>query len=129
MRTLETPLELCLTSNVLSKSVPSYAAHHFGKHYQVRSIFKESGANSTKSEGDIEREKETGDPVILCTDDSAVFGSPLSREYAIAMSAFRIGRKEMAILAAEAIEATFLEEGHIKDALRKRAKDFVDGLE
>lgn len=75
------PLELCLTSNVLSRSVEGgYEGHHFG----------EFGA------GAGERRMNA---VSLGTDDSAVFGSTLSQEYAIAAWAFGMGRGEMAALA------------------------------
>lgn len=34
-------------------------------------------------------------PVVLCTDDSGLFGTTLSHEYAIAARAFGLGREEL----------------------------------
>lgn len=84
-----TPLELCLTSNILSHAatIRSYAEHHFLRHYPH------------------------GHPVVLCTDDTAVFGSPLSAEYAHAMDAFGLKREDVVKLAGEALDAVFLPDG------------------
>lgn len=98
LRALQIPVELCLTSNVLSKSVPSYEEHHFRLHYQAST---------------------SGCPVTLCTDDSAVFGSPLSREYAIAATTFGLGEDDMWSLAHNGVSAAFLGSEH-KRALAAR---------
>ncbi|PSC76982.1 Adenosine deaminase [Micractinium conductrix] len=88
------PLELCLTSNVLTRSVPSYADHHFPSFWP-------------------------GHPVVLCTDDSGVFASSLSREYALAAAAFNLSDEELQQLAVAAADYTFLEPGE-RAALRER---------
>jgi adenosine deaminase len=81
------PLELCLTSNLLvcPQIVPEYSAHHFARHYAQ------------------------DHPVALCTDDTAVFGSSLSQEYAIAMQAFGLSRDETKRIARDALQASFLD--------------------
>lgn len=81
------PLELCLTSNLLvcPQVVPEYSAHHFARHYAQEH------------------------PVALCTDDTAVFGSSLSQEYAIAMQAFSLSRDETRRIARDALQASFLD--------------------
>lgn len=81
-----TPVELCLTSNILScaATIPSYKDHHFTLHHPHQ-------------------------PLALCTDDSAVFGSSLSQEYAIAMATFSLTETEMIKLAKEALAASCLD--------------------
>jgi hypothetical protein len=49
------PVELCITSNIKTITFPSAEAHHFAKLYESRH------------------------PVVLCTDDSGVFGTSLSQ--------------------------------------------------
>ena len=59
-------MELCLTSNVITKSVASYDEHHF----------KELWAQ--------------GHPVALCTDDAGVFSTTLTQELQHAARAFAL---------------------------------------
>lgn len=99
------PLEICLTSNVKTGSVPGYADHHLREWLQAQ------------------KKKENSNALVLCTDDpsDAIFGTTLSREYAIAAHAFGLGREELAALAAGAAGAAFLgEEG--RAALRGRLR-------
>lgn len=49
-----------------------------------------------------------GHPIILCTDDSGVFSTSLSQEYAIAAKAFDLSRHQLVALAEGAIDHTFL---------------------
>ena len=60
------PLEICLTSNVKTESVPGYDDHHFQHYLQA------------------------GHPVALCTDDSGVFQTTLSQEYFHAAETFSL---------------------------------------
>ncbi|MCJ1240552.1 hypothetical protein MMC14_008556 [Varicellaria rhodocarpa] len=77
-------LELCLTCNVNAKLISGgYATHHFS-HW-----------------------RNTGCPVILCTDDVGVFSSPLSNEYLLAAEHFNLDRKALFELCKGAIEAIF----------------------
>ncbi len=52
---LGVPVELCITSNIKTITFPSAEAHHFAKLYESKH------------------------PVVLCTDDSGVFGTSLSQ--------------------------------------------------
>eukprot|EP00771_Trimastix_marina_P004101 gnl/Trimastix_PCT/837.p1 GENE.gnl/Trimastix_PCT/837~~gnl/Trimastix_PCT/837.p1 ORF type:complete len:338 (+),score=91.25 gnl/Trimastix_PCT/837:99-1112(+) len=52
------PLELCPTSNVLTKSVPSYEEHHFRYFWEHRH------------------------PLAICTDNTGVFNTTVSEEFA-----------------------------------------------
>ncbi|TKY90812.1 hypothetical protein EX895_000810 [Sporisorium graminicola] len=82
------PIELCLTSNLLSNSVAALENHHFGLHY-------------SPTEG----------ATICCisTDDSGVFGSPLSNEYRLVMDGFGLDERQTFELAKRTLRATFLE--------------------
>ncbi|KXZ56423.1 hypothetical protein GPECTOR_1g377 [Gonium pectorale] len=91
------PLELCLTSNVLTQSVPSYPEHHFAELYAA------------------------GHPVVLCTDDSGVFGTTLSREYAIAASAFNLPVAALHELVRKSVDYIFADEQE-KSQLRQRVE-------
>ncbi|EDL28034.1 mCG11969, isoform CRA_a [Mus musculus] len=56
VRQHQIPLELCLTSNIKSQTVPSYDQHHFGFWYSI------------------------AHPSVICTDDKGVFATYLSQE-------------------------------------------------
>ena len=60
-----------------------------------------------------------GHPVILCTDDSGVFHTSLSKEYAIAAQAFGLSQSDLWQLSEQAIEHAFLSEDD-KHELRQR---------
>lgn len=72
------PLEVCITSNVRTGSVPSVAAHPVRKLYDA------------------------GVPIILNTDDPALFDCTLTGEYALAKSQFGFTDVELAGLAENA---------------------------
>lgn len=88
LKALKIPVELCLTSNILScsSSIPSYADHHFALHHPHQ-------------------------PLALCTDDSVVFGSSLSQEYAIAMATFNLSKNDLLQMARTALDVSFLDRG------------------
>ena len=81
------PLELCLTSNLVSESVTSLASHHFQRYYSA-------GQNA----------------VVLCTDDPGVFNTTLSREYVLAAEAFHLSRHALVQLAKNGLDAAFAPE-------------------
>ncbi|GAX83515.1 hypothetical protein CEUSTIGMA_g10940.t1 [Chlamydomonas eustigma] len=80
------PVELCLTSNLKTKTVDTYADHHFAQLY---------GA---------------GCPVVLCTDDSGFFDTSLTREYAIAMQVFSLSSGNIFQLVEGSFEFLFCNE-------------------
>ena len=93
-----------MTSNVLTcaKTIPSYAAHHFALHHGK------------------------GHPVALCTDDSAVFGSSLSNEYAIAMDAFNLSLDDVQSITRQALDMSFLDpSSHTFAQVRTRLEEAI----
>jgi adenosine deaminase len=56
---------------------------------------------------------------VLCTDDSGVFNTTLSQEYAIAAQAFGLSHDDLWELSRQAVEHTFLSDNE-KEALRQR---------
>lgn len=88
------PVEICLTSNIRTNTISSVDVHHFADLYKAKH------------------------PLILCTDDTGVFSTNLSKEYAIAAAAFGLGKKEMFQLARNAVEFAFAEE-HVVRELRE----------
>uniref|UniRef100_A0A8C9VVV1 N6-Methyl-AMP deaminase n=1 Tax=Scleropages formosus TaxID=113540 RepID=A0A8C9VVV1_SCLFO len=89
------PLELCLTSNIMGKTVESYEKHHFPYWYKL------------------------GHPCVLCTDDKGVFSTSLSQEYQLAASTFGLDQEALWILSQQAISCSFAPEA-IKQQLEKR---------
>ncbi|CAL7936842.1 unnamed protein product [Xylocopa violacea] len=97
------PVELCLTSNVRCKTVPTYEIHQFKYLY------------------------EAGHPICLGTDDKGVFHTSLSREYETASSTFGLGRQELIKLCLSSVQYAFttLEE---KQMLLSKIEDFNQKL-
>eukprot|EP00892_Ulva_mutabilis_P003273 jgi/Ulvmu1/1317/UM011_0045.1 len=94
------PLELCLTSNVRTESVKGYPGHHLGRYLQRKH------------------------PVVLCTDDSGVFQTTLSKELAHAAHAFSLQEADMVTLVEYGIQAAFVPED-VKTALTRRLQHFL----
>jgi adenosine deaminase len=65
--------------------------------------------------------------VVLCTDDSGVFSTSLSREYAIAAGTFKLDKQQLTELAMRSIDYTFLPQDS-KEVLRKQVASFAEGL-
>lgn len=82
------PLEICMTSNVLTGACPRLEEH------PVRQYF------------------EQGLMLTLNTDDPAMFRTSLNREYAIAQKVFGFTEEQLRELARNSFEASFLEAEH-----------------
>uniref|UniRef100_A0ABK0LMV3 Adenosine deaminase-like n=1 Tax=Rattus norvegicus TaxID=10116 RepID=A0ABK0LMV3_RAT len=89
------PLELCLTSNIKSQTVPSYDQHHFGFWYSV------------------------AHPSVICTDDKGVFATSLSQEYQLAAETFNLTPSQVWDLSYESINYIFAS-NNTRSELRKR---------
>jgi aminodeoxyfutalosine deaminase len=77
------PLEICITSNVRTGAVASLAAH------PVKRLF------------------DAGVPIVLGTDDPALFGCTLTSEYELAAREFGFTEKQLAELAANGFRYAF----------------------
>lgn len=100
------PVELCLSSNVITASVKGFPDHHFLPLHTA------------------------GHPVVLCTDDQGVFQTSLSREYAIAAHAFHLSKDELWTLVLRSVDYTFLSDAARADlkALILRARATMNGV-
>jgi len=78
------PVELCLTSNVMCKSVSSYKDHH------LKEIMKENL------------------PFTISTDDKGVFGKTLTDEYSIASETFDLSLKQLWEISYQTLEYAFM---------------------
>lgn len=84
LRETQTPLEVCPTSNVCTGQVPDLAAHPLPR-LLAEGLF-----------------------VTLNSDDPPMFGTSLTEEYRRVAVAFGLGRAELAGLAANGVQASFL---------------------
>lgn len=83
LRDHKVPLEICITSNLRTGAVASLDQH------PVRKLF------------------DAGVPVILNTDDPALFGCSLASEYELAARAFGFTPEELGVLAANSLRYAF----------------------
>ncbi|NP_001342677.1 adenosine deaminase-like protein isoform X4 [Mus musculus] len=95
VRQHQIPLELCLTSNIKSQTVPSYDQHHFGFWYSI------------------------AHPSVICTDDKGVFATYLSQEYQLAAETFNLTPFQVWDLSYESINYIFACD-NTRSELRKR---------
>ncbi|KAL0542906.1 hypothetical protein IC582_017987 [Cucumis melo] len=103
LKHLNIPVEICLTSNIRTNSISSLDVHHFADLYKVNH------------------------PLVICTDDSGVFSTSVSKEYSLAASAFGLGKKEIFQLARDAIEFIFAD-NEIKKILNRVFDSYVTNL-
>ncbi|XP_031473591.1 N6-mAMP deaminase-like isoform X1 [Nymphaea colorata] len=87
LKSLNIPVEICLTSNVRTNSISSLHDHHFDDLYRVNH------------------------PLILCTDDVGIFSTSLSHEYYLAASTFGLSKAQMFELSRGAIRHIFAQDG------------------
>ncbi|XP_030037615.2 adenosine deaminase-like protein [Manduca sexta] len=97
---LKIPVEVCLTSNVNTKSTSDYESHHFKDLYDA----------------DI--------PLIICTDDKGVFATSLSQEYRLCAETFKLTRSQLSRLALNACQYVFADDSRKK--LNDKLLNFID---
>eukprot|EP00043_Microstomoeca_roanoka_P013587 m.133307 g.133307 ORF g.133307 m.133307 type:complete len:341 (+) comp15796_c0_seq7:1954-2976(+) len=79
------PVEICLTSNILCKTVTTIDDHH------------------------LQHIMEAKQPVCICTDDSGIFDTTLSKEWALAISSGHLRADNVSDILLRTTEYTFLE--------------------
>ncbi|KFQ42395.1 Adenosine deaminase-like, partial [Nestor notabilis] len=95
VRQNQIPIELCMTSNIKTQTVPSCDKHHFGYWYNM------------------------GHPTVLCTDDKGVFATDLSQEYELVAKTFNLTRSQMWDLSYDSINYIFAS-NVVKSKLREQ---------
>ncbi|KAK0161878.1 hypothetical protein PV327_008282 [Microctonus hyperodae] len=80
------PVELCLTSNVKCKTVPSFSEHQFAYLYEAKH------------------------PICIATDDKGVFGTTLSAEFELVAIHFGLTRQNLKDLCLSAVQFAFATE-------------------
>ncbi|KAJ6643463.1 Adenosine deaminase-like protein [Pseudolycoriella hygida] len=83
LKVAKIPVECCLSSNVLSKTVKAYDDHHFKDLFNINH------------------------PVVISTDDLGVFNTTLSKELLIAQNTFDLAEKDLIQLIENAIQSSF----------------------
>lgn len=76
-------VEICLSSNLYTGTVPNLRAHPFGQLYRA------------------------GLPVVLCTDDPTMENTTLTREYQMAAEAFHLDDEDLGALAETSLSSLF----------------------
>ncbi|KAG8181364.1 hypothetical protein JTE90_008838 [Oedothorax gibbosus] len=99
LKQLQIPLEICLTSNVACKTVPSYEDHHFKLFHKINY------------------------PCVLCTDDKGVFNTSLSDEYYLASQHYSLSKDDLFKISYESISYSFCTELE-KSLLRQHWEEF-----
>ncbi|XP_037030410.1 adenosine deaminase-like protein [Bradysia coprophila] len=99
LKSLKIPVECCLTSNVLSKTVETYEDHHFKELFNLNH------------------------PVVISTDDLGVFNTSYSNELLIAHNTFNLTKQDLLQLTENAILSSFTSEVE-KTALSDKLSSF-----
>ncbi|KAG9136943.1 hypothetical protein Leryth_023165 [Lithospermum erythrorhizon] len=87
LKSLNIPVEICLTSNIKTNTISSLDIHHFADLYKWKH------------------------PLVICTDDFGVFSTTLSDEYNMASSAFGLTKRDMFELSRNAVDFIFADDG------------------
>ncbi|GAN00815.1 adenosine deaminase-like protein-like [Mucor ambiguus] len=88
------PIEICMTSNILCKTVKTVEEHH------IKELLVDNH------------------PFILCTDDKGVFFSESSNEYKLAAETFSLSKEELFTITLRSVDAIFADDT-IKQSLKQ----------
>jgi len=97
------PIEMCITSNIVTHSVKTYCEHHF--HEFMR----------------------RNHPLALNTDDAGVMSTTLSREYGVAAYHFNLSREDVFSMVLSSINCIFSDDS-VKTSLRHKFSDIIQHL-
>ena len=86
------PIESCLTSNLITKTVKDYDSHHFNFW------------------------NEKNHPLVICTDDKGVFNTSLNKEYRLMHDYMNVSVEKLRELAKNAVQYSFFEQSE-KDSV------------
>ncbi|CAH8474370.1 unnamed protein product [Heterobilharzia americana] len=98
------PLELCLTSNVKSKTIENYESHHINYWWMKNKH-----------------------PICICTDDKGLFNCTLSEEFQLAIEHCKLDRQQVFEILYNSVDMAFCSES-IKHQLSQKIKEFSDNL-
>jgi adenosine deaminase len=79
------PIEICPTSNLITKIVDMIENHPFYEFYKVKQDY----------------------PLVICTDDFGVFRTSLTNEYFLIANAFKLSQNEMFLISKQSIQFIF----------------------
>jgi len=85
------PIEICLTSNLICKQVEKYEDHHFGDYFNIDY------------------------PLSLCTDDTVMFDTTVSKEYYHAHKNFNLSKEQLRLIAFKSFDYCFLSKEKISE--------------
>ena len=95
----KTPIELCFTSNVLTKTINSHHLHPFSNYHNHKH------------------------PIAVSCDDRGVFGISLTHEYQLIRDTFALSESDLCHLASNAVDFSFCNNER-KNHLRKLFDSF-----
>ncbi|CAH8447425.1 unnamed protein product [Schistosoma turkestanicum] len=97
------PLELCLTSNVKSKTIEDYESHHLN--YWV----------------------DKKHPICICTDDKGLFNCTLSGEFQLSVERCSLNTEQLYQILMDSVNMAFCNE-NIKKQLSQRIKEYFNNF-
>ncbi|XP_012553686.1 adenosine deaminase-like protein [Hydra vulgaris] len=95
------PVEVCLTSNCLTKTVTNYQDSHLVPLYK------------------------SAHPIVICTDDKGVFNCNLTNEYVIVAKCLGLSKEDIYKLSLKSIDYIF-SASNVKEYLKAQWKDWLD---
>ena len=125
LRDAGTPVEICVTSNVITESIHSLGGDDdddasrgfpgsFDSDSEDSAAPDGSGGSASRSLARLARRhhltkfRECGHPFVVCTDDPGVFRTTLSREYALVCAALGLRTEDLKTAAHDAFEHAFI---------------------